>query len=239
MLKQTSYTSEIVNNQVHNIGTHLITNQTIIEAMYNKNIDRLEEYQVLEELSGIQSTYPFVQYIGIYNGYTDRYMNNKGITREAESEILDNIESNTVRQFNSLFPRKVGSLTRSQPFNVLSFVLVPGYNSYFPKNGAIVINVDVEYIQNLTASLKYEGADDLLVIDTEGIILTQNEEYNFLESVLKEPYFKQMTDSNQQSGNFRTNVDGESYLVSYVKADDLNWYFVSKKTIQGTASEFK
>lgn len=88
MLSQTSYVANIVNQQVYEIGNHLINNTDIVSTMYNPELDRIKEYRLVRALSDIQSGYPFLNSIGIYNGYTDRYMNTKGITRQDENELL-------------------------------------------------------------------------------------------------------------------------------------------------------
>jgi len=227
MLAQTSYAADIIHTQVYDIGNHLINNPHMVSAMFNKEIDRIQEYRVVSALSALQSTYPFIKYIGIYNGTTERYMNNKGIAYDDERALLESVDEARTKEYSRFVPRKVRDPVSDREVNVLTFVLSPGYSSYFPKNGGIVINVDEQYIQELLVPLMNEKTGFLIVTDEDGTILSRTDEEQFLENAASESYVRTILDSKTNGGSFLAEVEGEKRLVSFVKSEALRWNFIS------------
>lgn len=227
MLTQTSYVADIIHSQVHDIGNHLINNRTMVSAMFNERIDRVQEYLVVSELSAVQSTYPFIQYIGIFNGTTNRYMNNRGVTYEDERPLFDMATQEAAKSYSRFIPRKVFEETSNRTSNLLTFVLLPGYSSYFPKNGGIVVNVGESYIQELLEALMNEKTGFLIVTDRGGTVLSRTSGDRFLEDASRESYIRSILDSEERAGSFLAEVDGKKHLVSFVKSDELQWNFIS------------
>ncbi|UUZ80433.1 hypothetical protein LJK88_36950 [Paenibacillus sp. P26] len=135
MLRQTSYVANIVNQQVYEIGNHLLNNPDIVTGMFNPEIDHLQEYRVVRALTDVQAGYPFLNFIGIYNGYTERYINNKGVSRQAEAELLDQTSKSSETAYSGLYPRTFKDPVTGAGERVFTFVLKPGFNSYLPKKG--------------------------------------------------------------------------------------------------------
>ncbi len=227
MLAQTSYVADIIHTQVYDIGNHLINNPYMASAMFNKEVDRIQEYHVVSALSAMQSTYPFIKYIGIFNGTTERYMNNKGIAYDDERALLESVVGEPAKEYSRFVPRKVLDPVSNREVNVLTFVLSPGYTSYFPKNGGIVINVDEQYIKELLVPLMNEKTGFLIVTDENGTILSRTNEEHFLNNAANEPYIRSILASASSGGSFLAEVEGEKRLVSYVKSEALRWNFVS------------
>ncbi|WP_309118266.1 AraC family transcriptional regulator [Paenibacillus sp.] len=227
MLAQTSYVADIIHTQVYDIGNHLINDQHMVSAMFNKKIDRIQEYRVVSALSALQSTYPFIKYIGVYNGATERYMNNKGIAYEDERALIEGLGRAPVKEYSRFVPRKVHDPVSDREVNVLTFVLSPGFTSYFPKNGGIVINVDEQYIKELLVPLMNERTGFLIVTDEDGTILSRTNEEHFLENAAGEPYIRSILSSGDRSGSFLAEIEGEKRFVSFVKSEALRWNFIS------------
>ena len=89
MLAQTSFSSDIIYEQVLIIGSHLLTNPTVIRSMNMSNINYLFEYHTILELSNVIAAYPFISYIGIFNGNTENYINSKGISIESDRDVIN------------------------------------------------------------------------------------------------------------------------------------------------------
>lgn len=229
MLSQTSYAANIVKEQVTDLGNQLINNNTVISAMFNKSVDRIQEYHAVRTLADIQSLYPFIEFIGLYNAYTDRYINNKGITFADEKELLLQLKDRPQNLYINLFPRQV-PIPNSVGYrntNVITFVLFPGYSSYLPHKGAIVINLGQHYLNRLIGKLNNDSSKFLVVMDGSGTLLSHTEQGQFMENVSGQPYAARILNSDKKSDYFVSDVNGVKSLITYVKSEELNWYFVS------------
>ncbi|MBS4219078.1 helix-turn-helix domain-containing protein [Bacillus sp. FJAT-49711] len=226
MLRQTSYIADIVNEQVFNIGNYLISDKNVTNVMFSKEIDRINEYNVVEFMKDIQVTYPFIYSIGIYNENIDRYINTKGYKRQDEADLIDGIINQNKQMYVSFFPRKAKNVVSDKEINLLTFVLYPGYSSYLPKKGAIIINFEEQYLQNLVGHLKSESSNTLVVVDEKGNILSESGGGNFLENIGSEPYVKKVLNNENLSGNFTTDINKQRSLVSFKKSDGLGWYLI-------------
>ncbi len=231
MLGQTSYAANIIEEQVYEIGNHLLSNRSMVTSIYSKEVDYIEEFYTVNALKNIEATYPFIEFIGLYNGYTDRYINSKGITAQYERELLQQLDT-ADKKYGIFFPRTLSSPGLGGEKRLLTFVLQPGFNSYLPKKGAIVINVNADYMRQLIGGLQNKSSRYLIAMNTEGVILSHSNEAYFLENFSDQDYVKRILQENADSGSFSVRVDGQKSLVSFVKSEELHWYFVSVSPVK-------
>ncbi|MGZ9584328.1 AraC family transcriptional regulator [Paenibacillus marinisediminis] len=227
MLRQTSYAADIINDQVYEISNHLINNNSIRSVMFSKELDRIKEFEAVSVLRDIQSTYSFIHYIGIYNGITDRYVNNKGYSHSDDQEIIDIIKDSSNSPYIQYIPRKIIDPGSGSTYNVLTIVLRPGVTSFMPQKGAITINIDAQYIQSLIGSMKNTRSQNIMVLDSEGVVLSDVSGSQFNQSLSEESYINRILNSEANSGSFVEKVDGEKSQISFVKSPRLKWVFVS------------
>lgn len=234
MLKQNSSVSSVIRDQVYNVGNLLLSDKEIVNALLDKEADPVKQYGVFGTLNRVQSTYPFIHSIGIYNGLNNTYLNTKGITKEQEKALLEEINSKNTSYFH-LFPRKISTATSAsanRSEDVLTFVLLPSYYSPLSSKGAIVINMSTDTIQDLIGGYRNEAVDSLHVIDDKGTIITHSDRSRFMENVSQESYVQSILESDAESGYFTRSIDGRKSLVTYVKSKDMNWTYISVSQYQ-------
>ncbi|MFB5673967.1 helix-turn-helix domain-containing protein [Paenibacillus terreus] len=232
MLKQNSAVSSVIRDQVYNVGNLLLSDKEIVGALLDKGNDPVKQYGVFGTLRRIQSTYPFIHSIGIYNGSNNTYLNTKGITKEQEKELLEEINSKNTSYFH-LFPRRISAANSSnQSEDVITFVLLPSYYSPVNSKGAIVINMSTSTIQKLIGGYRNEATDSLYVIDDSGTIITHSDHARFMEDVSQESYVQSILSSAAESGYFTRSIDGRKSVVTYVKSKEMNWTFISVSQYQ-------
>jgi len=232
MLAQTSYAANIIEEQVYEIGNHLLSNRTMVTSIYLQEVNYIEEFNAVSALKNIEATYPFIEFIGLYNGYTQRYINSKGITAEYEQELLQQLNDRNKKVYGMLIPRTLKSSGLGGEKRLLTFVLQPGFNSYLPKKGAIVINVNADYMQQLIGGLQNKSSQYLIAMSEEGVVLSHSKGEHFLEDFRQESYIQRILHENAGSGSFSAAVDGQKSLVSYVKSEQLHWVFVSVSPVR-------
>ncbi|WP_372630301.1 helix-turn-helix domain-containing protein [Cohnella sp.] len=226
-LRQNSFVSVVIRDQIRNLGDELLNDSDIIRTMYGKDQDRLQEYRAYSRLRSIQTTFPYVQFIGLYNGFTKQYTNTLGLTAKDEAELIGAIESGN-RLYFDFFPRRVSDPLRSKASrNVLTFVLTPGAYPSLPSKSMIVINIDEDYVQRLIGGYKSGNADNLYVINDNGTVMTHTDPSQFMDNLSDLPYVRSILNANADSGYFTTPIDGKKHIVSYVKSDSMKWVFIS------------
>lgn len=234
MLAQTSYTSDVVYTQVVNITNQLINNTTITSFFYAKYEDKIKSYDVSILLSRIQNVYPFIKYIEICNIATGTYYN----TLDVPESTMDEIQRNTMELIKNnkkghmvFLPRKFireHSGWFPQTLSTLSFAVFPDYLT--SSDTAILINIDEKYIQRTIQSINGSSPDFItFVMDKNGLILSHTNPDFFMQNISDLEYVKKILKDSKSQGSLIQNIDSEKKLVTYVKSNTLNWYFVSVK----------
>lgn len=226
-LKQNSFISVVIRDQIRNLGDQLLNSPDIVGVMYSKERDQLRSYRAYRELRGIQTTYPYVQFIGLYNGSTKEYTNTQGLPAMEESELIGSVEKGESLYFDFV-PRRIKDPTRPGALiNVLTFVLTPSAFPNLPAKSVIVINVDEAYVQKLIGGYKTNGSDNLYVMNHDGMVLTHSDPIMFMHPVAELDYVKSILETEEESGYFTAEIDGKKNMVSYVKSSTMNWVYVS------------
>lgn len=228
MLTQVSYTSDIVYNQVLNIGNQLNTDNDICTYFYPNNSDpdtiKVINYNIFLKLSRIQSVYPFIYSIGVYNSENKINIDSKGVP------IDKNFINFSAQKYLVFYPRKADVVGASgiNSVDLLTFILYPDYSLSSSSRSAIIINIDQAYILNTIRLISGSSQDtDIFVMNSGGEILSHTDSSFFMKDFSKKDYAKRILDENKSQGSFIEKIDGKDQLVTYVKSGQLNWYFVS------------
>lgn len=231
MLQQTSYTSNIVHQQIITVGTHLQNNNRIITTLMSHNPDKLQDREAMDILTEIQSTYPFIKDIGIYNDYTKSFLTTRGTPYELNEEEKKQMITTPHSQYIDLFAQKVEPSFPSSslaPINVLTFILRPNYALTSQNRGAILINMNEQYIMQTMQSISSDS-DNSFVVDANGLVLSHTDPTQFMKNISDTSYMQQIVASPDKSHYFKIRLNGQQQLVTYVKSEQLGWYFVSIK----------
>ncbi|KIL40505.1 hypothetical protein SD70_13140 [Gordoniibacillus kamchatkensis] len=232
MLRQTSYTSSIVQQQVLTIGDQMLNDNHIMTAIMNKRIDPLEDRDAMDVLKNIKALNPFIKYIGVYNDNTKRYLNTAGPPYVLRGIEEKRITGDNVEQYIDFYPQKLqlDSVENSNTMNVLTFILRPNYalTSDYQGRGTIIIHVDEGYIQQTIRAIQSID-NNVFVMDSNGIVLSHTNSGEFMSDFSDKPYIRNILSSKSSSGYFTASINGEKQLVTYVKSKEPNWYFVSLK----------
>lgn len=226
MLMQTSYTSKILREQVEMTSSQLLNDNDIFNVLNNRKTDPLLNYRAKTKLQQIQSIYPFISSIGIYNEHTDRYLNTISNSLQLDEGLKLKMRKKDRNQYAEFFPRHMTTSDGTRA--MLTFVLFPNYSFLQPSYGSIVVNIDEAYVKNTMQSLKSNQDDNTFIMDEEGLILSHTES-NLFMSQPSEAYIDKILRSQLDSDHFISHIEGAKHLVIYVKSSDLNWVFINTK----------
>jgi two-component system, response regulator YesN len=226
LLAQTSYASEVIYNQVTNISSQLINDNNIISFLYSSKNDKVVNYNVSTQMTKIQNNYPFIKSIGVYNLRNGMQIDTVGIP------IDKNYLNKNKKKYIEIFPRKVAIKVydREQPYELITFILFPDFSLSKSSDAAIVINIDERYILNTVTSISgVPNESTTFVMNSNGLILSHTNYLFFMKDFSTQDYIKKILNENRNQGSLIKTLDNEKHLVTYVKSNKMNWYFISIK----------
>ncbi len=224
VLSQISYAADVVQDQVMTIGNTLIYDNKIVSFTHAPEEDKVKNYNIYLQLSQIKNAYPFIHSIGIYKQISDSIVDTSGLP------VDRNLLGSLATKYLNYFPRKfvVAGLNGNQPYQFITFTLYPEYSLKSSANSVIYINVEAQYILNTIRNIsKADSANNTFVMNSEGLILSHTDPSLFMQDLSGENYVNRILTEDQTKQSFTANINNRKYLVTYVKSDDLNWYFVS------------
>ena len=229
-LVQASYAADLIHDQIVKVGSQLVDERDIVTALYRRDLDRVTEYRATLVFNRLRSVYPFIRYMAIYNGYTKRYVNTEGLTRERELDVIHAAQAGQdTGGFVGFYPRvaDLGFFGVPDLVPVVSFVLYPNLGSYPAPGSFIFIHVDVEHITTILASLTTGTDAELLVTDTDGSIIASSGRMAFLDHLDDRPSIAAAIAATPSIGSQTAIIDGSRHLVSHVRSQTLEWHFAS------------
>ncbi|KRF42195.1 helix-turn-helix domain-containing protein [Paenibacillus sp. Soil787] len=125
---------------------------------------------------------------------------------------------------------KPQSATVSELANVYTYIVLDSLETNPSSRNATVINIKASVLRDLIASLNAKmssSGNEIIVIDSKGTIVNHTSESMFLHSAKQESYIQTLLAADQESGSFKTNLNGQDYQVTFVSSDKPKWKFIS------------
>lgn len=226
MLDQTSYASDVIYNQATNISSQLINDNNIIAFFNSNDVDKIVYFNISRQLTNIQNVYPFISSIGVYNLQNGLSFDTRDIP--VDKAVLNSNE----KKYIEIYPRKVTTeyYTRDYSYDLVTFVVFPEFSISKSSYAAIVININQDYILNTASNINgISSESQTFVMDTNGLVISHFDPNSFMMDLSDQPYVHDILEEGKPVGSFITKIGNEKHLVTYVKSDIVNWYFVSIK----------
>lgn len=224
MLSQITYASDVVYNQVITIGNTLLIQPEILSFLDETVESKVSNYHIFQQLEQIKNVYPYIHSIGIHRPSTGTTIDTAGLPFDVSLTTL------SAKQYMEFNPRslKVASRNNGKPLQFLTFLLYPNYSYQTPSNPLIYINVEEQSILTTIRKIsKADAANNVFVINNEGKVLSHTDSNLFLDDLSEEEYVRTILIENQNENSFTTTIANQRNLVTYVKSEELDWYFVS------------
>ncbi|WP_240418299.1 helix-turn-helix domain-containing protein [Paenibacillus periandrae] len=224
MLSQISYASDVIYNQAMTIGNSLLTQPEITSFLNDTEEDKTRNYHVFQQLSQIQSAYPYIYSIGIYRPSTKTAVDTAGLPFDSSLYAI------SAEQYMEFYPRSLTVPNRNNdtPLQFLTFLLYPNYSLRTTNNPLIYINIEEQSILTTIRKIgKADSANNVFVINKEGKVLSHTDSNLFLEDLSGTPYVQQILSQDETENSFTATIQNEKHLITYVKSEEMDWYFVS------------
>jgi two-component system, response regulator YesN len=234
-LSQVSYSTKYMTDSVKTLCTQIYFESDISKLHSFASIDLLDESNALRKLRSYKSTTPFIHSIYIYNGKINALYKDFGTRSEGKEIFFDKgiIEIiGNYRKYEKLTPiaRKIGEniplpeATAVSDVYTYLFYQVPQNDNEL--DSALIINVTVQWIQDIMKSLDENTANNTLIIDNNGLLINGSLEADMLTDMSDINHIKRVLESHTSSGYFVDYVKGSKSLVIYVSSDTTSWKFI-------------
>jgi two-component system response regulator YesN len=222
MLSQVSYTADVVVKQVKDITSQLLNDNQILTFMYSYKDNKELNYSVSNLLAKVQSVYPFIYNMSLYNFTTGASVDVVGLPFDPPI-----INQNQQKQYIELYPRKERGFNNEQ-LQLLTFQIIPEYSFVGSSKSAIVLDLKEVYIQNTIRSISATFRDaSNFVMNAKGTIISHSSAEHFMADFSQKDYVQRILAGTESQGSFVQKIDHKKNLVTYVKSTSLDWYFIS------------
>ncbi len=224
----------------------LIVNQTFNDAQsvmlslgYGQNIDlngmmfgsepnRLVDYNGHTRMRLLQTIYPGISYIGVYNGVQNNLSCTIGLDDDTKERlrlaILQNYDQQNAQHTIPMTNYKIVTKGNDPEIKTLTLIY---YSPLSAKNriGAIFTAIDCKYLGKFIASINKEDNQITFLVDGDGTVLSHPDDTQIFQSYKDVPYIQKALSSEKANGYYVENIDHKKILVTYLRNESLGWTY--------------
>lgn len=236
-LAQTSYSATYMKESASRLVMQLYVDRDIQKLLYNTPINMLEVKDCVDKLISYKATESFIHSVYIYNGKSDTFLTT--LSTEGVKDRKDFYDNEMIKlldhynDYNILYPipRKI-----PMPFipmddkhysNVYTFIYFKNLKANQSLESAIIVNVKEEWLRNMINTMEINTDGEIFIIDNEGKVVTGNHTYSMKDNISEKEYIKKILKSQQDTGYFIEEVEGNKSVINYNTSNLLRWKFIS------------
>ena len=227
LVSQLNSTSDTMFEEVTAVATGFLANPNILAQISMTSQSHVREYQATLSLKQQQTAYPFINYIGLHNVSQNTCTSLKwGVSDKKDQDIMELLKSDSQVKGVRIMPRTIISAA-GKPERVLSFIYpVPLINT---KNcyGAISINIDMDYLEDILRSYGDTQGTSIQIFNSSGDLLAEynNDGPDCIE-------FIDALTQLDSSGLVTRKIKNEKVYVFYSRENALDWVIVRSQASQ-------
>ncbi|NOU73028.1 helix-turn-helix domain-containing protein [Paenibacillus sp. LMG 31458] len=254
ILSQTSYSMKYMDTLVSKFINTVIMSPYTSVLLHNTDNDMVTLGAALRNLDSLSLPHDYVHSVYTINLALNRIVSTETGNFYTKEDFYDQDIVSLLQTVNKdSFPempiaRKIPNpqaATVSELANVYTYIMLDSLEKNPSSRIATIINIKASVLRDLIASLNAKMAgsgNEIIVIDSKGTIVNHTSESMFLHSAKQESYIQTLLAADQESGSFKTNLNGQDYQVTFVSSDKPKWKFISLTsyaTFVGVVDSFK
>lgn len=231
LLAQTKYNIEYLDNMVRNLLLSTYNNNDVRSLMYLNEDETFDYMNVINKLkSSVVWSNSFVQSVYLYNNNKQNYYSTFGqfIHKDMEWEKVLQAHGGSIPPLKPIIRDMDVSLDSQhvQKEKVLTYVMYELTDEQGRMDGAVILNIKLEWLFNNLKAINNVEADQLskmfILSDNQQFLEVSqelSEEGTKLEVLLREKY----TSLGVTGNYFSIKMDGTKYLAAYTPVDNTGW----------------
>ncbi|OXM85396.1 helix-turn-helix domain-containing protein [Paenibacillus rigui] len=229
---QSYYTADLLlTSTYNNFYNHFSKNEKILSAMYGHQFNTVETGAINQQLSDLIANNPLVYSLYVYNFRANTVFSTLNTTSSME-QFFDRgmnviLQQNKPYRLDYFIPRtetfKINDKTTEK--NLIT-VVYSNLKSDGSMDAAMVVNLDQNVLQQLLNRGEQEKVIQTFIINEKGTVVSHDDSH-FLNRNLKDRSdMERIMAASDKSGSFENQLDGKTYLTTYIKSDRLGWTFI-------------
>jgi AraC-like DNA-binding protein len=225
ILEQTASAIDLLKEQVRTVGNALIEEDMVVASLRADDIDRVLEYRTNLVFTTFRAVYPFIRFVGLYNGATDRYVSTEGLTADVERAFIRRIAATPTMEFFTSYVRPI-DYTYPRPGDsgrVVSFVLRPDIRLNRSNESFLLVNVEIDYLTTLVEDLSGGYGGHVLVTTDDGTVVVGSGDPLFANEEFIRAIYERRDTSGVTTDSHEVRYGGTRYIVTSTVAPELGW----------------
>ncbi|MFC0214751.1 AraC family transcriptional regulator [Paenibacillus chartarius] len=244
-LSQTSVSAQVMNRTAVNFLWTLYADPANTAFMYDDSNDYEAIHKTVGKLKNIVQSNSYVHSVYIYNKKMNRFLSTGPETMNDEAQFYDRQAAELMKSsVKPLFP--IPRMLRSpyasaNDVSVYTYVLYDMYTESEGIEGAIIVNIHSQYLQDMMTALNDGGtlADgETLMIDERGTVVSTMQG-QFLEDASSRPMIARVMREQGRSGAFIDQEGNRKVTVTYVGADALPWKVIHIQSYETSLAKLR
>lgn len=199
---------------------------TLTRLMFEKEWDRLLEYQAHQVMQSALVSYPYLDYLAVYNERLDGIFGTRYFTPATEAELKRLARGSFQSGIRNLtFPLTIRYIAPSPETAFTHTVTLIVYSplSLAGDTGALLVGLDCGYFQRLVSKMDEGDLETVMILHGNGQVLSHPDPGELLQSYGDKDY----PDSQDSGFSMRKGPGGTETYISYTRSGILGWTFVS------------
>jgi AraC-like DNA-binding protein len=231
MLTKVKNATELICGDMLSLSVRLGNwNTTITRMMFEKDRDRLLEYQGTQIMRDTLLSYPNIDYIAVYNERLDEIMGTRYFTSQTAEDMKE--------LANAYFRR--GGLNLTIPLNVASVsapaadagrktitMIIYSHLSLAEEKGVLLAGINCGYFQQLIRRMDERNLGTVMILHGGGQIISHPDPDQLLLNFRDQEIYELLNTDNSQSGYFVRGSGRNKTHITYTQSGVLGWTFIS------------
>jgi AraC-like DNA-binding protein len=232
MLTKVMNGTELIYNEITSLMLQLTNGDiTITRMMFESDKDRLVEYQGHQTMQKAVVSYPYIEYLAIYNERLNEIMATKDLSQDIRKELKELTDYNFRRYPRDLtIPIKISlfapKLVPPRTANTITLILYSPLSLENDK-GALILGINCDYFQQLLGQMDGGELETIMILHSDNRVISHPDGSLQLLDFSGKDYVSRIKSSEDASGFFIQKIDGTPTCISFTKSRTLGWTFIS------------
>jgi hypothetical protein len=234
MLTKIKNATELMYEEIHALSTQLgHGNITITKIMFENERDRLLEYQGHQILQSTLVSYPYIDYLAVYNERLDELIGTRYFTIASE-EALKELARNSYQQgggggIQFTIPLAVepqGPSQNNPARNTITLIIYSPLSLEDDK-GVLLAGINCDYFQQLISKMDEGNLETVMILHGNAQVISHPDVSQLLMDYSGREFVTDIISGGSGSGYFIREIDTVETFVSYTKSGVLDWVFIN------------
>ena len=243
MLSKLAFTTENIYSESYSVLLSLGfgDNIDLNTMMFGDQRHRLRDYSGYTRMRLLQTIYPGIAYIAVYNSQLDALMCTVGLDQVTVDTVRSIVRSNYSGVEQNLHIPMTNNLIAAEGYPSENKTITLVYYSPLSSErsiGAILLAIDCSYLsQYMTTSDSIVPLQQSMLVDNNGLVLAHSDSSRILEDFSSLEYIDRVLQVDTRSGYFISSIDRKRTLVTYMKVDGFDGFLISLAPLSASLNQ--